>query len=111
RSSHRVGREAAVGKWQADHARGHAATAAEGGVRAGRSRLPTGEIRDVHPPAFTPRLERQLGELHALRAFVKIVRERSAGCDVQQEPLPLHLEGVVEWTVVSYIPPPCAVVD
>src|SRR5437764_13516515 len=67
--------------------------------------------RHIYPPPLAPRLERQFGELHPLRAFVEIVREWRARRDMQQEPLPLHFEGVVEWTVVSYGQPPCAVVD
>ena len=88
-----------------DDARGHAAPAAEGGVPAGRSRVPTGEIHDVHPPPFRPRLERQLRELDPLRALVEIVRERGARADMQEQPLPLELEGVVEPAVVGHVLP------
>src|SRR5207247_11059174 len=61
--------------------------------------------RHVDPPTLGPRLERQLCELHALRALAVIVREWRVRRDVTQEHLPLHFEGVVGWPVVGDLLP------
>ena len=51
--------------------------------------------RHLDPAALLPRLQPELGQLHALGPFQQRPAERRVQHDVPQEQLPLHLEGVV----------------